>query len=306
MVKDSVVKVFSGSVQVSGVVLKSPALYVLTVSLPLGYEPMVQVELSNGQRLNAWVVGRDDTRNLALFKVIGTTSVPGIGLGDSTVLNTGTEVLAFGYPTGVTGAVSVVGARITDIRQDFSLGMRVMQLDTQPRPGASGGPVVNRNGEMVGISVDASFVQGLGLTVSPGAYALVSISIQQTMPQLQAGTIQLTPRPAPPPDPQQAPVFVLFQGNVTVGGALPPAGARVYARVVNAALGDIWAPVKGAAIKEDGSYQIAVGATSQGYANSPVEFYIDGIKAKETALFKLDAKDANGNPTFVLLQNLTF
>ena len=51
LVRDSVVKVISGAVQISGVVLKDPASHIITASLPLGVGPLVTIETENGQSL---------------------------------------------------------------------------------------------------------------------------------------------------------------------------------------------------------------------------------------------------------------
>ena len=111
---------------------------------------------------------------------MGAITVPGIVIADASLLAAGDEVLSFGYRLG---ELSAVAAPIIAVPQDFISGMRFFQLDFLPQTGTNGGPVVNRNGELVAMNVAPAFVQSLGLTVSPGGYALTSDFIELALPQ---------------------------------------------------------------------------------------------------------------------------
>ena len=280
LVRESVVKVISGAVRISGVVLRDPASHILTASLPLGVGPLVTIETRGGQSFNGWIVGRDDTQNLALVRAIGADSLPGIVIGDSSSLKAGDEVLSLGYRLG---DLSAVGAPIIAQRQDFISGMRFLQLDLQPQTGTNGGPVVNRNGELVAMNVAPAFVQSLGLTVSPGGYALVSDFIQLALDRLGTGAIRISPRPTPTPNPLLVPPLpATFRGTVTVEGAAPPGGTWMYARLGHPSLGDIWFRTK---TTENGTYVLTVGPLTPLYVNSPIEFYVEGIQSSQTLKF---------------------
>ena len=292
LVRESVVKVISGAVQISGVVLSDPASHIITASLPLGAGPLVTIETRSGQSFNGWIVGRDDTQNLALVRVIGADSLPGIAIGDSSALKDGDEVLSLGYRLG---ELSAVGAPIIAQRQDFISGMRFLQLDLQPQTGTNGGPVVNRNGELVAMNVAPAFVQNLGLTVSPGGYALVSDFLQLALDRLKTGEIQLSPRPTPTPNPLLVPPLpATFRGIVTVDGTAPQEGTWLYARLGHPSLGDTWFRTKTA---ENGAYVLTVGPLTPLYKDSPIEFYIEGVQSSQTLKF---------NQGDFLIVNLTF
>jgi len=243
----------------------------------------VGIETEAGEVLDGWIVGRDDGQNLALVKVLGGAS-PGIEIGESSQLGPGDEVLSLGYPISRESQLLPARAVIIDVRQDFISGMGFLQLSLLSLPGISGGPVVNRDGELVGMNVDTAFVQSLGLGVGTGAYALVSDFIGPALARLSEGVMDLSPRPTPTPraDLPPPPLPLVFKGTVTVEGTPPPAGTRLYARVVHATLGDLWRP---ALIEENGAYTLTVGTNNALYVGSTIEFYFEGMKYTQTKRF---------------------
>lgn len=277
------VQVVSGDVQISGVVLADLASLVLTASRPLGIGPLVQVVTGDGQELSGWIIGRDDDQNLALVRVLDAT-LPGIAFGDSSGLDVDDDVLSLGFPEVRSGQLLPVEAFIDRTRTDFSTGMVFFYLDTQHLPGTSGGPVVNRDGEIVGMNVMAEFLQSLGLTVSEGAYVLAAEFIEAALPRLEGGVMQMLPRPAPTPSQGQLPPFpATMRGTVTIGSGDAPGGTLLYARMVHSTLGDIWFPIT---VEENGLYRLTVATLLQGYANAPIEFYVDGVKSADAAIYE--------------------
>ena len=282
----------SGTRQISGVVLKTPASHILTASLSLGTGPLVTIQTRDGQSFDGWIVGRNDKQNLALVRVVGAPSLPGIEIGDSIRLTTGDEVVSLGYPSG---ALSAVPTSILAVRQDFISGIAFLQIDIQPQPGTEGGPVVNRNGQLVAMNVASTFVQDIGLTVSPGSYALIADFISPALAPLEAGAITISrpPLPSNPTDPPP-PIPAILVGTVTFKGAAPPVGTWLYGRLVHVSLGDAWFRTK---IKENGAYALTIGTLSPFYRSRPIEFYIDGIKSDQTSTFT-EASNAVLNLTF--------
>ncbi len=114
-------------------------------------------------------------------------------------------------------------------------------------------------------------------------------------------TAMATPTPTPTPYPSSwgPPSFMLFTGTVKVGGQTPPAGTRLYAKIVGGAVGDVWSPPKGAQVNSDGTYMLTVSAPTLLYGGRTIEFYIgiNGVKANQTDTF--------GRDPFPIL-NLTF
>jgi serine protease Do len=111
----------------------------------------IRVRLSDGRELPAKVLGRDPKTDLVLLK-IEATGLPTIPLGDSSTLEAGAPVMAIGNPLGLaqtvtTGIVSGTGRVIGGGPYDDFI-----QTDASINPGNSGGPLINANGQAVGIN----------------------------------------------------------------------------------------------------------------------------------------------------------
>jgi len=125
---------------------------ILTNNHVVGGADLITVRLHDGRELLAKVIGADPHTDVAVIKVEG-KNLPVMELGDSGRLEVGEWVLAFGNPFGLTHTVTagVVSAKgrsnigITDY-EDF------IQTDAAINPGNSGGPLVNLEGQAVGIS----------------------------------------------------------------------------------------------------------------------------------------------------------
>ena len=280
--RGAVVKVTSGSVQISGVALAEPASHVLTTSRPLGAGPLLEVETEAGDVIVGWIVGRDDTQNLALVKLIDGT-LTGVEFGVSSDLDAGSDVLSISYPIVRPDGPIALETDITGLRTDLASGMRFFQLGVLPLPGTSGGPVFDRQGELVGINVEPSFMESLGLAVGEEGFALTAESVEVAIWQLTSGVMNLGPRPTPTAGPTRPPpVPVIFQGQATANGAPLPEGARLHARLVNPSLGDLWLS---ALVEADGAYRLQVATLNAGYRNSPIEFYVDGVRSGRTSAY---------------------
>ena len=112
---------------------------------------------------------------------------------------------------------------------------------------------------------------------------------------LERGVVKLSPRPTPTPSPifiPPTPTFV--HGNITIDEKAPEPGTRFYARVRNAALGDEWMM---GITKENGVYSMHIGVTHGAYTNSPVEFYLEGLKSVQGTKL-IAAGDITLNLTF--------
>ncbi len=104
-----------------------------------------------GRTLDATVVGVDEETDLALLKVSGATFAQ-LPLGDSDTLRPGQLVFAFGSPLGLDNTVTmgVVSAVGRQLEPDDP--MVYIQTDAPINPGSSGGPLVNAQGQVVGIN----------------------------------------------------------------------------------------------------------------------------------------------------------
>ena len=136
--------------------------YILTNEHVISKADKIKVTLKDGRSFPAQVIGSDATLDLAVIK-IEATDLPVIKLGDSKKLRAGEFVIAIGNPyqfsnTVTLGIISAVGRNLEDI------GKRdLVQTDAAINPGNSGGPLINLNGEVIGINVAiAPAAQGIG------------------------------------------------------------------------------------------------------------------------------------------------
>jgi serine protease Do len=126
--------------------------YILTNNHVVGEADRVTVVLNDGREFKAKLVGTDPRSDVAVIKIDSAGDLPVLPLGDSDALEVGEWVMAIGSPFGLThtitvGVVSAKGRSRLGIAdyEDF------IQTDAAINPGNSGGPLINLNGEAIGI-----------------------------------------------------------------------------------------------------------------------------------------------------------
>jgi 2-alkenal reductase len=129
----------------------------------------MQVELLDGRTFTGHVYGIDTLTDLAIVKVDG-TGLPTAAIGDSDALKIGQLVVAIGSPLGTysnsvtSGIVSAKGRSITTDGND-SLN-NLIQTDAAINPGNSGGPLLDADGNIVGINTAiAADSNGIGFAI---------------------------------------------------------------------------------------------------------------------------------------------
>ncbi len=135
----------------SGVIV-SPQGYVLTNHHVIEGAEQIEVALADGRRASAKVVGTDPETDLAVLR-IRLDDLPVIRFGRPSELRVGDTVLAIGNPFGVgltvtNGIVSALGRKQLRI----STFENFIQTDAAINPGNSGGPLVDGNGNLIGIN----------------------------------------------------------------------------------------------------------------------------------------------------------
>ncbi len=120
-----------------------------------GRAPEVQVTLYNGKKFKADVLFRDPANDLAMIRIQGAAALKIMPLGDSDRVQVGQKVLAIGNPFGLegtltTGVVSSVGRDIADENGRKLEGM--IQTDAAINPGNSGGPLLDSQGNVIGVN----------------------------------------------------------------------------------------------------------------------------------------------------------
>jgi serine protease Do len=142
-----------------------PAGYILTNHHLVPGPARVRVRLADKRELPARLVGSDPSTDLALLKV-ETSGLPAVALGDSDRVRVGDWVCAIGNPlsfdhTVTVGVVSSKGRKIFNASFDSYI-----QTDAAINPGNSGGPLINAQGEAVGINAAVSSEgQGIGFAI---------------------------------------------------------------------------------------------------------------------------------------------
>ncbi len=125
--------------------------YIVTNNHVVDGASQIQVKLADGRELPGKVVGGDPKTDVAVVK-IEATGLPVIPFGDSVKLEVGEPVMAIGNPFGLehtvtTGIVSATGRVIGSGPYDDYI-----QTDASINPGNSGGPLINAQGQAVGIN----------------------------------------------------------------------------------------------------------------------------------------------------------
>ena len=168
----------------SGIII-SPDGYIVTNDHVVADATSIKVTLNDRRVLDAKVVGVDKLTDIAVIKV-NATNLPSIVWGDSTKLQPGQTVLAFGSPFGyfqfsvTRGIVSAVN-RPNPYSDDARKPGSYIQTDAAINPGNSGGPLVNAHGELVGIN---TFIISDNGSFAGAGFAIPSQIVRATAEQL--------------------------------------------------------------------------------------------------------------------------
>ena len=128
----------------------------------------VIVGLTNGRKFKAKLVGQDFFTDIAVLKIEGKGPWPKAKLGDSTKIQVGDWAIAVGNPFGLENTVTL--GIISNLKRNVTqLGiydkkLELIQTDTAINPGNSGGPLLNSNGEVIGINTLIRSGPGAGLS----------------------------------------------------------------------------------------------------------------------------------------------
>jgi serine protease Do len=146
---------YRGSSSGSGVIIEISAQdksAVILTSYSNVREPTeVTVEMADGRRFKTTDVKGDADTDIAIIRIKGIEKAKAAELGDSDQVKPGQLILAVGHPFGLPGSVSM-GVISGDGRQVQAVARATMiQTDAAANPGSAGGPLVNLDGDVVGI-----------------------------------------------------------------------------------------------------------------------------------------------------------
>jgi S1-C subfamily serine protease len=180
-VRSSVVEISTASGLGSGVVYDSKG-DIVTNAHVVGSDTKFTVSLSNGQTLQAHLVGIYTPDDLAVIRVTSKKALVAARLGNSAALEVGDIVLAMGNPLGLSssvteGIVSFNGRGVSEGNGVFLPDL--VQTSAAINPGNSGGALVNLSGQVVGIptlgaSTGSAAAPGLGFAIPSNTVSLIA------------------------------------------------------------------------------------------------------------------------------------
>ena len=127
--------------------------YILTNQHVVDDAARITVKLDSGEEFQAKVIGTDDETDLAVLKIEAGHDLPFVKLGNSDQARVGEWVLAMGSPFGLTRTVTagIVSQTNRETPQGTAF-QKFIQTDAAINKGNSGGPLVNMDGEVIGVN----------------------------------------------------------------------------------------------------------------------------------------------------------
>ncbi len=152
----------------SGVIIDGQRGFILTNEHVIARTGKITVVLKDEREFGAQIVGADPDSDLAVLRIKAKTPLPAIQMGRSDDLMIGETVIAIGNPFGFSNTVTtgVISAINRSIRTDDRIYQDFIQIDASINPGNSGGPLLNINGELIGINTAIyAKARGIGFAI---------------------------------------------------------------------------------------------------------------------------------------------
>ncbi len=137
----------------SGVIISSDG-YIITNHHVIEDSEKIQITTNDNQTYNAIIVGSDKQNDIALLKINSENKLPYATFGDSDSAQIGEWVLAVGNPFNLTSTVTagIISAKSRSLDPTGRTTQSYIQTDAAVNPGNSGGALINRRGELIGIN----------------------------------------------------------------------------------------------------------------------------------------------------------
>ena len=240
-VKPAVVYIQTSDGSGSGMIIENNG-YVLTNAHVVSGFNTAKIKLSDGRLFIGSVVGRDEKIDIALLKIQGENlSIVSLGNSSTDTLKQGDEVFTLGYPFGLEGDVSFKEGTVS---RRFSDGdTTYVETSAEIHPGNSGGPLVNKYGEVVGINT-ATYGESIkGIAVGETIKLALPVNlVRGLIPELKSGRNVVLPKitksislpaplPSPIPAPSPSPVPTTPQPLPMPAPTLPPQNLSQFKNV---------------------------------------------------------------------------
>ncbi|MBF1111658.1 MAG: serine protease [Streptococcus sp.] len=178
----------------SGVIYKKndKDAYLVTNTHVISGASKVDIRLADGTKVPGEIVGSDTFSDIAVVKISSEKVTTVAEFGDSSKLNVGETAIAIGSPLGSEYANTVTQGIISSLNRNVSLksedgqaiSTKAIQTDTAINPGNSGGPLVNIQGQVIGITSSKIASNG-GTSVEGLGFAIPSNDAQNIIKQLE-------------------------------------------------------------------------------------------------------------------------
>ena len=196
-VTPAVVRIVTPDGSGSGAVISSTGL-VITNAHVVGNHRRLTVVTAESRELRGTVLGKDETVDIAVVKVESPHSLFSLSLANANWIRPGDEVVALGFPYGGAAGTVTVTKGIVSAKEVAAHGGEYIQTDTPINPGNSGGPLINLQGEVVGINTWRREETPSGRAIQNIGFAVSSNTVRDLLPALVAGQSTLaTPTPTP-------------------------------------------------------------------------------------------------------------
>ena len=185
---------------------------VITNAHVVDYHTWVTVRMVSGSEYRGRVVGKDETIDLAYIKLSATGAFTPVSMGDSDSLQVGADVIAIGFPLGdiLQGDPTVTRGILSAKRGDH------LQTDAPLNPGNSGGPLIDSDGNVVGVNTSRIEESG-GRNIEGIGFAIPINVVKERLDSLASGGSVLQPTPAPTPVPTTTTPRVTTSGRYDNG-----------------------------------------------------------------------------------------
>jgi serine protease Do len=144
---------------------------ILTNYHVVGGANKIEVLLADGRQYEAKVVGTDPKTDLAVIQISADGSLPYVTFGDSDKIDVGDWVVAIGHPRGLDQTVTqgIISAKHRQGIMDPSSYQDYLQTDAAINPGNSGGPLLNLEGQVIGVNAaiasESGGFEGIGFAI---------------------------------------------------------------------------------------------------------------------------------------------
>lgn len=182
----------------SGVIYKKSGdtAYIVTNNHVVEGQKELQVVLADGTKVTATLVGTDSYTDLAVLKISSSKVTTVATFGDSSTLKVGEPAIAIGSPLGSEYANSVTEGIISSLNRQVTstndegeaVSINAIQTDAAINPGNSGGPLINIEGQVVGINsskIASSSSSSSGVSVEGMGFAIPSNDVVTIINQLE-------------------------------------------------------------------------------------------------------------------------